>query len=147
MRRSVTTTAAGFVLVLCSVPATVAMVLTPEPYWSRALWLYIAGMAGAGAAVGWLPQLRRPATAVAMVFAAQVAAHGTVTIRGLFNAQGAWLTGLAPHEMASRVALAAVVALVGTVAACTAVALLCREPQRGWGPGTRARHGWWPSVW
>ena len=133
MRRSVTTTVAGFVLVLCAVPATLAMALTPEPYWSKALWLYIAGMAGAGATVGWRPQLRRPAAAVAAVFAAQVAGHGTVAIPDLFNAQGAWLPELAPHEMASRVAMAAVVALVGTVATCVAVALLWREPQRGWG--------------
>ncbi|WP_221328274.1 hypothetical protein [Actinoplanes sp. L3-i22] len=119
-------------LVLCAVPATVAVLLTEEPYWSAALWLYIAGMAGAGVAVGWWPQLRRPAAAAGMVFAAQVAGYGTVAIRDLFNAQGAWLFGLAPYEMASRVTFAGVVALVGTVAACVAVALLWREPQRGW---------------
>src|SRR5690349_10389555 len=105
MRRSVTTTVAGFLLVVFAVPAAVAVVLTPEPYWSRALPLYIAGMAGAGVAVLWQPQVRRPAAAVAMVFAAHVAGHGTVAIRDLFNAQGAGLIEAAPHEMASLVAL------------------------------------------
>lgn len=132
MRRNVTTTLAGSVLVLCAVLAAGALLMTPEPYWSNTLWLLIAGVAVAGVVVTLRPELRRPAAAVAAVLAAQAAGHGTVGIRDLFNAQGAGLAGLAQHELASRVALAAVVALVGTVATCVAVALLWREPQRGW---------------
>lgn len=132
MRRSVTTTVAGAVLVLCAVLATAALVMTPEPYWSDVLWLCLAGLGGAGMVVGVRPGLRRPAAVAAAVFAAQIAGHGTVGIRDLFNAQGAGLGGLAQHELASRVTLAAVVALTGTVATCVAVALLWREPQRGW---------------
>lgn len=132
MSRNVTTTLAGFVLVLCAVQATGALIMTPEPYWSNALWLVVAGLAGAGLVVAVRPELRRPAAAAAAVLAAQAAGHGIVGIRDLFNAQGAGLAGLAQHELASRVALAAVLALVGTVATCVAVALLWREPQRGW---------------
>jgi hypothetical protein len=132
MRRSVTTTVAGSVLVLCAVLAAAVPVMTPEPYWSDALWLFIAGLGGAGLVVGLRPQMRRPAAIVAAVLAAQLAGHGTVAIRDLFNAQGAGLPGLTPHELASRVALAAVLALVGTVAMCVAVAVLWREPERGW---------------
>jgi len=132
MRRSVTTTVAGSVLLLCTVLATVPPVLTPEPYWPHGLKLLIAGLGGAGLVVAVWPHLRRPAAMVAAVLAAQLAGLGTVGIRDMFNAQGAGLPGLAPHEVATRVALAAILALVGTVALCVAVALLWREAERGW---------------
>jgi hypothetical protein len=132
MRRSVTTTVAGSILVLCGALASGAVLMTPEPYWSRTLLVCVAGLTGTGAVIGALPELRRPGAAVGSVLAAHVAGHGTVGIRDLFNAQGAGLPGLAQHELASRVALAAVVALAGTVALCVAVALLWREPRRGW---------------
>ena len=132
MRRSVTTTVAGAVLVLCAVLATAPPIMTPEPYWPVGLKMLIAGLGVAGLVVAARPRLRRPAAMVAAVLAAQLAGLGTVGIRDMFNAQGAGLPGLAPHEVAQRVALAAVLALVGTVAMCVAVALLWREPERGW---------------
>ncbi len=132
MRRSVTTTVAGFVILLCAIIATAPPIMTPEPYWPHSLKLLIAGLGGAGVVIAVWPDLRRPAAMVAAVLAAQLAGKGTVGIRDMFNAQGAGLPGLAPHEVAQRVALAAVLALVCTVALCVAVALLWREPVRGW---------------
>lgn len=142
MQRSVTTTVAGFVILLCAVIATAPPIMTPEPYWPHGLKLLIAGLGGAGLVVGGWPHLRRPAAMVAAVLAAQLAGLGTVGIRDMFNAQGAGLPGLAPHEVAQRVALAAVLALVGTVAMCVAVALLWREPQRGWQAWRPRRTRW-----
>lgn len=133
MLRSVTATVSGSVLVAAAALAMVPQLMTPEPYWSGALWLFSVGLAMAGLVVAVSPRRGRPAAVVAAVLAAQVAGHGVVGIRDLFNAQGAGLAGLAQHELASRVSLAAVVALAGTVASCVAVALLWREPGRGWG--------------
>jgi hypothetical protein len=82
MRPQVTTTAAGAALVFCAVLVSVALLRTPEPYWSPVLWLHLAGLVGAAVAVALRPGLRRPAAVVAAVLAAQVAGRGQL---GLFS--------------------------------------------------------------
>ncbi|WP_045744887.1 hypothetical protein [Actinoplanes rectilineatus] len=132
MQRRVTTTVAGAVLVLCAVPAAAVLFLAPEPYWSSVLWLGVLGLIGGGLTVALFPGLRRPTAAAVTVCAAHLAGHGTVGIRDVFNAAGADAITPTQTEMADWVAQSAILALVGTVATCVALALLWREPRRGW---------------
>ena len=69
---------------------------------------------------------------VAAVVAAQIAGRGVVGVRDWFNADGAGMVDMRPHELATVVTIAAGIAVAGTIAACVAVALLWREPVRGW---------------
>jgi len=101
-------------------------------YWPDWLWVVTAGLALAGLIMAVRPTTRRPAAAAAAVLSAQIAGRSIVGVRDWFNANGASTFTLAQNELATRVTIAAAMAMAGTVAACIALALLWREPARGW---------------
>jgi hypothetical protein len=101
-------------------------------YWPGWLWAVTAGLALAGVVVAGRPSMSRRAAAVAAVLGAQIAGRGVVGVRDWFNLNGAGRADLAQNELATRVTVAATIAIAGTVAACVAGAVLWREPVRGW---------------
>jgi hypothetical protein len=154
--RGVTTTVAGLLITGCALVAAAgaavpgrrleifrtgrragqAMLSHPTWYWPGWFWVITAGLAVAGLVVAARPAARpaarRRAAAVAAVLAAQIAGRAIVGVRDWFNANGAGQFTLAPHQLATMVTIAAAIAMAGTAAACVAVALLWREPVRGW---------------
>jgi hypothetical protein len=134
MRGDVTTRLTGGLLVGCALAAAGAAVparalpgATVRPG-SPVFWVLVAALVAAGLLVLRRPAARGRAAAVAAVLAAQLAGLGVAGVRD----------GSAGDEPAVVVALAGGVAIAGAVAACAGVALLWREPDRGWA-GLRPR--------
>ncbi|GIF75898.1 hypothetical protein [Asanoa siamensis] len=142
-RTTRTTTAAGALIVLCAVGAAGAAAvpgrndrpdmsivrfdwLYPSAFWPLALSLAAAGV--------WTivrPSHARRAGVAAAILAAQLAGYGLVAVRDWFNAWGAG--GMATHNLATVVTVAAGLAVLATVAACVGVGIAWREPER-WRP-------------
>jgi hypothetical protein len=161
MTRGVTTTVAGVLLTGCAlvvaagaaVPGRRAEIFTtgrragqtmsthPIWYWPGWFWVVTAGLAAAGVVIACRPAMRRRAAAVAAVLAAQIAGRGIVGVRDWFNANGAGQFTLAQHQLATRVTIAAAIAMAGTAATCVALALVWREPVRGWAAWRPRRPG------
>lgn len=70
--------------------------------------------------------LRMRSRRAAVVAGAQIAGHGIVVVRDWFNAWGAG--GMATHNLATVVTLAAAVAVCGAVATCIGVGVAWHEP-------------------
>ncbi|MFI5930686.1 hypothetical protein [Actinoplanes sp. NPDC051494] len=146
MPRNVTTAVAGVVITVCAVAAGAGAAVPGKlgtrdgyedaggPVWYWPVWfpIFAVALAATGVFLATRPAVHRPAAAVAAVLAAQIAGRAVVGVRDWFNADGAGVVDMSQHELATVVTVAAGIALAGTVAACFAVALLWREPARGW---------------
>lgn len=147
MTRPVTTTVAGLLVTGCALVVGAGAAVPGRHdrvgnskvldsrfvwYWPTWFWAVTAGLALAGLLLVLRPQARRPAAAVAAVFGAQIIGRAVVGVRDWFNINGTGEVTLAQNELATRVTVAAAMAVAGTVAVCVALALLWREPVRGW---------------
>ncbi len=124
---------AGTLVVLCAVVAAAAAAV---PGRSETSFAGLVRFEGNYPAVVWplmiclavcgLRMRSRRAAVVAAVVGAQIAGHGIVVVRDWFNAWGAG--GMATHNLATVVTLAAAVAVCGAVATCVGVGVAWREP-------------------
>lgn len=138
----VTATVAGGVIAVCAFVAAGAAAVPgrlDQPFgtqvrygwnYSPIIWPLLVALLAAGVLLAVRPKLGRAVAIVAAILAAQVAGFGVVAVRDWFNANGA--TGIAQHNLATVVTLAAAVAIASTVAGCVSLAVLWREPADGW---------------